>query len=141
MRSGLKRQDLLFLLFPLVLLGASCRAEPESPAPNQQGTAATPTAAYVPLYGARPGTAREPRGSIRGDFQWALDAATLSDAAQRWQEFVTRHSAPGAEFEDAMHASYAQAARYELMRVTYLLGRRAEGDALLKELDPVGWFK
>jgi hypothetical protein len=78
---------------------------------------------------------------MRGNFQWASDAATLADAAQRWQEFLTKHSPPGAEFEDAMHASYAQAGRYELMRVYYLLGKRAEGDALMKELDPVGWFK
>jgi hypothetical protein len=141
MRLEPKRQYLCFLLFPLVLLGTSCRGQPASYVPVEQGTASTSTAAYVALYGARPGTARESRGSIRGDFQWALDAATFSDAAPRWQEFLTRHSPPGAEFEDGMHAGYAQAGRYELMRVYYLLGRRAEGDELMKELDPVSWFK
>ena len=139
MESRAKQRDLVVLLLPLVILSTSCRAEP--PRNPQPANVTTPAAAYVPVYGVRAGSEREPRGSLRGDFQWALDAGTLSDAAQRWQEFLTKHSPPGAEYEDGMHASYAKAARYELMRLNYLLGRVAEGDALLKELDPVGWLK
>ena len=141
MSSESAQRDLLVLLLPLLILSCACREQLATPPGNPQSNASTRANTYVPLFGTRVGTEREPRGSIRGDFQWALDASTLPDAAQRWQEFLTRHSPPGAEFEDGMHASYATAARYELVRVNYLLGRLAEGDALLKELDPVGWFK
>jgi len=124
-----------------VALCPACRAQPAPSAGAEQGGAGPPAAAYVPLYGSRTGAARDAGGSLRGDFQRALDAGTLPEAASRWREFLTRHSPPGREFEDNMHASYAQAARYELMRIYYLLGKTEEGDALLRELDPVGWFK
>ena len=130
-----------WLLLSTSILNGACRAQPVSPPAGTQSTSTTPATNYTPLYGVPAGSEREPRGSIRGDFRWALDADTLADAAQRWQEFLTKHNPPGVEFEDGMHASYVHAARYELVRVNYLLGRREEGDALLRELDPVGWFR
>lgn len=93
---------------------------------------------YVPVYSA-PAGARESRGTVRGDFQWAADAATLEEAVLRWQRYLETHNPPGREFEDGFHASYVNAAQYELLRVYYLLGRREDGDALLRRLDPVGW--
>jgi hypothetical protein len=100
--------------------------------------AAAVSIGYVPLF-SRATDRREARGTIRGDFQWASDAATLEDAASRWRKYLTGHNPPGQEYEDSVHASYVQAAQYELARVYYLLGRRDEGDALLNQLDPVGW--
>ena len=38
-----------------------------------------------------------------------------------------------------LHATYVNAAQYELLRVYYLLGRRDDGDELLRRLDPPGW--
>ena len=105
-------------------------------APEQRPAAAS--ARYAPLF-SRAADRREARGTMRGDFQWASDAATLEDAASRWRKYLTEHNPPGQEYEDSVHASYVHAAQYELARVYYLLGRRDEGDALLNQLDPVGW--
>lgn len=124
-----------------VALGSACRAQPSPSVAAGQGGAGPAAAAYVPLHGSRTGGERAADGTLRGDFQRALDAGTLPEAASRWRDFLTRHSPPGREYEDSIHASYAQAARYELVRVYYLLGRAEEGDALLREMDPVGWFK
>jgi hypothetical protein len=110
----------------------SCAAPPERNAREDK---------YTPVYGSRDEGVPENRGTIRGDFRWAATAATLAVAASRWEEFLKTHNPPGAEFEDSFHASHVAAAQYELIRVYYLLGRREEGDALLRQVDPVGWTK
>ena len=120
----------VLLLSTCVALGSCSRPEPRS---NQ-------TDQYKSVYGARDNSPAE-RGTIRGDFQWAAAAPTLAVAASRWEEFLRTHNPPGREFEDSMHASYASAAQYELIRVYYLQGRRDDGDALLRKVDPVGWAK
>jgi len=119
----------------LFVLATACQWA--APQRNPLDTAG-PTSQYLPLY--RPsGAARESRGTLRGDFQWAADAPTLDEAAVRWRSFLGAHDPPGQEFEDGVHASYVTAAQYELLRVYYLMGRREEGDALLRGLDPPGW--
>ena len=121
-------------LLCVVLASAICACRTaSSPAPRDD--------AYKSVYGSRSGASHEARGTIRGDFQWAAGAPTVRDAALRWEEFLKVHNPPGAEFEDNLHALYVQAAKYELMRVYYLLGRRDDADALLRALDPVGWTK
>lgn len=117
-----------------LLLAVACGGG-TPPAPDASGSE------YTPLYGARDPGGPEARGTIRGDFQWAAGAPTLGEAATRWEAFLQAHDPPGGEFEDGLHASYVAAARYELMRVYYLQGRRDAGDALLRRLDPVGWLK
>jgi hypothetical protein len=121
-------------LLLLVVYGglASCGWTQQSNGRNDQ---------YRPVYGSRDDRASENRGTVRGDFQWAATAPTLPVAASRWEEFLKTHGPPGREFEDSVHASYVAAAQYELIRVYYLQGRRDEGDALLRRVDPVGWMK
>ena len=97
--------------------------------------------AYRPVYGNRGTGTTDARGSIRGDFQWAAAAPTVADAVPRWEAFLKTHNPPGQEFEDNLHASYVAAAQYELIRAYYLAGRRADGDALLRWVDPVGWAR
>ena len=125
-------------LFGVLLpLTAACRTD-QAPArsPSEATGEAKP---YEPLYRARSGGPQESRGTIRGDFQWATAAPTLTDAVGRWQQFLEVHNPPGQEFEDGLHATYVNAAQYELLRVYYLLGRRDDGDELLRRLDPPGW--
>jgi hypothetical protein len=131
MRDALTRT--LTPLMLLVCVGVVACSQP------QQVTARDDS--YVPVYGARDQKASEARGTIRGDFQWAASAPTVSVAASRWEEFLKTHNPEGREFEDSVHASYVAAAQYELVRVYYLQGRKDEGDALLRRLDPVGWTK
>ena len=45
---------------------------------------------------------------------------------------------PDGETEDGAQKRYADAARWELIRVHYLNGKAAEGDALLEAADPLG---
>lgn len=126
----------------LLVLIASCSGDNASRATSQQpGPTPTGSEPYQPVYGSRNKDKLEKRGTIRGDFQWAADAPRLTEAASRWEQFLKAHDAPDGEYEDSLHASYAAAATYELIRVYYLLGRREEGDALLRRVDPVGWMK
>jgi hypothetical protein len=131
--AGVSRAgSLVALCAAIAVTIPACRND----APEQRAAAASTR--YVPLF-SRADDRREARGTIRGDFQWASDAATVEDAASRWRNYLTEHNPPGQEYEDSVHASYVHAAQYELARVYYLLGRRDEGDALLNQLDPVGW--
>jgi hypothetical protein len=126
----------------LLLSIATCSGDSASRAtPQQPAAAPAQDQSYQPVYGSRNKERPEKRGTIRGDFQWAADSPTLTVAASRWDEFLKAHEAPDGEYEDSMHASYVAAAKYELIRVYYLMGRREEGDALLRRVDPVGWMK
>ena len=60
-----------------------------------------------------------------------------SPAAIAWKAFLVRYP-PDGETEDAAQKRYSDAARLELMRVYYLGGKAAEGDALLEAADPLG---
>ena len=117
----------------LLVLATACQ-EPGRSSTESAGQVKS----YVPLYRGADDR-RADRGTVRGDFQWAADAPTLEEAALRWRSFLEAHNPPGQEFEDGFSASYVRAAQYELVRVHYLRGRREEGDAILRRLDPVGW--
>ena len=93
-------------------------------------------AAYRPFYAMPRAATPQPRGSLKGDFDWAAGAQTLAEAARRWTEFLRAHP-PDGEYEDAFQRNHVRAAQYELMRVEYLRGRVAEGDKLMNQLEDV----
>jgi hypothetical protein len=94
-------------------------------------------ARYTPLFASAIDAAkRSPAGTIGADFAHAGSAPTLDEAARRWEAFLRDHP-PGGESEDAVQKRYIDAAVYELVRVSYLLGRRHEGDELLQAADPL----
>jgi hypothetical protein len=95
---------------------------------------------YAPAL-ARVAAVPTPPGTLRGDFEWAAASAGLSEAATRWERFLRDHEPRDGEYEDAYQKYRVDAARLELMRVYYLLGRRDDGDRLLRALDPLGLGK
>jgi len=76
-------------------------------------------------------------GTIASAFAEAASANTLDDAARRWGAFLVRYP-PDAETEDAVQKRYIDAARYELIRVLYLIGKMEQGDGLFEKADPLG---
>ncbi len=129
------------------LAPAGCRPVPTAP-PNSTAAAptstVTPARPYTPVFARREAVAAQgKRGTLRDDFQRAADASTLEEAATRWEEFLRTHSPSGEsgaaneEYEDAFEANHVNSARYELMRIYYLLGRQEDGDRILRELDPL----
>jgi hypothetical protein len=100
--------------------------------------AASGPRAYTPLFPAAVDAARaHPPGSIAAEFAEAGSAKDLEEAARRWTAFLKRHP-PEEETEDAVQKRYIDAARYELIRVNYLLGSQEEGDRLFRAADPLG---
>lgn len=75
------------------------------------------------------------RGTLQGDFVWAAESPSLRIAGLRWKNFLLRYKE--VELDSAIQARLLAIAKYELMRVYYLLGNQKEGDRLLKELDPL----
>lgn|GEM_PF-2577702 len=75
--------------------------------------------------------------TLKGDFSWAAESPTLPVAAYRWRTFLARYAGPDRELEDGFDALRINVAKYELMRVYYLLGKAKEGDQLLEQLDPL----
>ncbi|MBN1817075.1 MAG: hypothetical protein JW828_06915 [Sedimentisphaerales bacterium] len=70
-------------------------------------------------------------GTITYDWNYAASAGSLSEAAQRWQEYLREHS----EIQDGFSKHFYTAAQIELMRVYYLMGQPAKGDAVMREFD------
>ena len=95
-------------------------------------------ARYEPVFatGAADETAK--RGTLKGDYDWARGATEAREAVTRWEQFLKAHSPSDGEYEDGFEKLHVEAAKYELMRVYYLVGERQKGDALLRELDPLG---
>jgi hypothetical protein len=93
-------------------------------------------AAYRAFYTMPRSATPQPRGTLKGDFDWAASAPTLGEASERWHEFLRAHP-PDGEYEDAFQRNHVRAAQYELMRVEYLRGRVQEGDKLLNQLEDV----
>jgi len=93
---------------------------------------------YVPVLSTRahPAT-RAARGTLKGDFEWAADSFSLNEAVFRWGKFLKAHDPHDGEYGDGFHKLHVDAAKYELMRVYYLLGRIDDGDRLLKQIDPL----
>lgn len=75
------------------------------------------------------------RGTLQGDFVWAAASPNLQTARVRWKNFL--HVYETRELDSAIEARLLTIAKYELMRIYYLLGNREEGDKLFKELDPL----
>jgi hypothetical protein len=92
--------------------------------------------AYVPVL-ARPSANAAEAGSLRADFDAAARSTTLEEAASRWQALIRDHSPPDGEYEDEYQKNLVDTAKYELMRIDYLLGNRTEGDAVLEGLNPL----
>jgi hypothetical protein len=93
---------------------------------------------YVPALDRRAAAASPAApGTLQGDFQSAAASRSLSEAATRWERFLHEHEPADGEYEDAYQKYRIDAAKLELMRVYYLLGRRADGDRLLRTLDPL----
>ena len=75
------------------------------------------------------------RGTLQGDFVWAAGSPNLQTARARWKNFLLVYEEN--ELDSAIEARLLTIAKYELMRVYYLLGNPEEGDKLLKQLDPL----
>jgi hypothetical protein len=110
----------------LLLWTAACRGQ--EPAGS---------ASYTPMFTRAAEAARgSPAGTIAFDFAEAGSAKTLDEAIQRWENFLKQHP-PDADTEDAVEKRYIDAALYELARAYYLVGRRADGDRLIEQADPL----
>jgi hypothetical protein len=93
---------------------------------------------YVPVLSTRADPAtRAARGTLKGDFEWAADSVSLNEAVSRWENFLKAHEPRDGEYGDGFHKLHVDAAKFELMRVYYLLGRTVDGDRLLKRIDPL----
>jgi hypothetical protein len=106
------------------------------------GKAAVPTSnpRYLPIYAHKfKPTEKHPRRSLQGDFVWAADSPNLRTAAVRWRSFLLAYGE--SELDSAIQARLISIAKYELMRIYYLLGDLKAGDRLLTELDPLKLFE
>lgn len=91
---------------------------------------------YIPIYAHKFKPAeKHARHSRQGDFAWAADSPTLGTAAMRWRSFLLAYGE--IELDSATQARLIAIAKYELMRVYYLMGDVKAGDKLWKELDPL----
>lgn len=68
----------------------------------------------------------------------AADSPTLRIAAIRWRSFLLAYGEK--ELDSATQARLVSIAKYELMRIYYLVGELKAGDKLWKELDPLKLF-
>ena len=115
-----------FLLLGLFAISSAC-SKPQ----------AADSRVYTPLFAAAVEAAKaHPAGTVGAAFAEAASAKGLVDAALRWDAFLKRY-APEAETEDAVQKRYIDAARYELIRAYYLLGREQDGDRLMLATDPL----
>lgn len=90
----------------------------------------------TPLYGLAKRATAGSRGTLGGDFAWAMqDDAT---AANRLKKFLKQYEPANGEFQDGFQRSRVRAAQYELMRLAYVSGRVKEGDRLLHRLHDLG---
>lgn len=80
-------------------------------------------------------TEKYPRNTLQGDFVWAAGSSNLRSAAVRWKNFLVRYGER--ELDSAIQPRLISIAKYELMRVYYLLGNVRGADQILKELDPL----
>jgi hypothetical protein len=93
---------------------------------------------YTPVLASRPdASTRALRGTLKGDFEWAAESASLQEAASRWEQFLKAHEPRYGEYGDGFHKLHVDGAKLELMRVYYLLGRINDGDRILRQIDPL----
>jgi|GEM_PF-4813611 len=89
--------------------------------------------AYIPLYvGEVIIYPHEEPGSVSGDFKRALHSQSLSEAREKWEAFLKLHDS--GEYEDAFHARHVRHAKFELMRVLYMLGETDQADKIILEM-------
>jgi hypothetical protein len=119
---------LIFLAFLIGFFPTAC----SSTSRDAAGTS------YRPLLAARFDPSNHaPRGTLKGDFEWAAESATLQEAASRWERFLNAHEPRDGEYGDGFHKLHVDGAKLELMRVYYLLGRINDGDRILRQIDPL----
>jgi len=114
------------LLLAAAVACAACEGKPAIRQPSP----------YRPFYTV-PAAPAEPRGTLKGDYQWAASSSTREEALTRWRELLQKHAPPDGEYQDAFQRNYVRSAQYELMRLEYLAGHVDEGDALLRNLEDV----
>lgn len=94
---------------------------------------------YAPVYAQQYKPAEKyPRNTIQGDFVRAAGSLSLGTAAVRWRHFLIRYGE--IEVDSAIQPRLVSIAKYELMRVYYLLGNVRAADQILKGLDPLKLF-
>lgn len=101
--------------------------------------AATAERAYAPLYpSSETRGAEHTTGTIKGDFDRCVESRSLASAAPNWEAFLETWDPSDGEYEDGFHALHVRAAKLELARAYYLLGRADDGDRLMLEIEPLG---
>ena len=90
----------------------------------------------VPALYAASRASSEPRGTLRGEFGWAMQ--DHADAASRLRTFLKQYEPANGEYQDGFHRSRVRAAQRELMRLEYLGGDVKAGDRLLARLHDAG---
>lgn len=71
-------------------------------------------------------------GTITGDYIQASKSKTLPEAMKNWENYLKKYDS--GDFEDGFHANHVRLAKYELMRIYYILGRVEEADEIIKLL-------
>ena len=95
---------------------------------------------YSPVYAQQfKPTEKYARGTLQGDFIWAADSPSVRTARLRWKNFLRAYGER--ELDSAIQARLVKIAKYELMRIYYLLGDRKAADTLLREIDPLKLFE
>jgi hypothetical protein len=96
---------------------------------------------YSPVYAPTiKASERQDLNTLNGSFAWAAQSSTLQTAVYRWKKFLEKYDRPEYEPGDNFEAQRIVVARYELMRVHYLLGDIMAGDRLMIKLDPLDLF-
>jgi len=120
----------------VVVALALCAAVVATACDRRRSTGAA-GAGYRPFYSMPAGATPQARGTLKGDFDRAMSAPTVDEAATRWTEFLRAHEPADGEYEDGFQRDHVRVAQYELMRIEYLRGRVEEGDKLLRKLEDV----
>ena len=95
---------------------------------------------YSPVYAQQfKPTEKYARGTLQGDFIWAADSPSVRTARVRWKNFLRVYGER--ELDSAIQARLVRIAKYELMRIYYLLGDLKAADTLLRDIDPLKLFE
>ena len=95
---------------------------------------------YSPVYAQQfKPTEKDARGTLQGDFIWAADSPSVRTARVRWKNFLRVYGER--ELDSAIQARLVRIAKYELMRIYYLLGDLKAADTLLRDIDPLKLFE
>ena len=124
----LRRHLFPALLVPVVALSSAC-------------SSLNTTSSWEPVYGEPSQTATHPAGTWQANRQHVYAATTLGTARDRFRDFINdpANYTDGVigSLEDGPHLYAMESAKYELVRLHYLLDGTADGDVIFKELDPL----